>query len=169
MAKRKKTKRHTGRIIVSVLLIVVAAGLFIGRNAIIDGLRTKAVKTVATKLLEEQLSKAAKEVLGSNVDVDVSEVIDNMEEEDIEKAVDIAEKYVEPGKLEEYVEMVRDGDIARIKQQVKEELSEEDKQELRGLYEKYKDQIPLDQIPADQIPLDQIPLDQIPLDQIPVD
>lgn len=140
MAKRRK-KKHMARIVVPVILVIIAVSLFFGRNAIIGGIKAKAVETVAKKLLEEQLHKAAGE---SGSSIDVSEIVDNMDKEDIQKAADIAEKYVSSENIGEYVEMVKDGRLSELKQQVQGEITEADKQELMELYEKYKDQIPLE-------------------------
>lgn len=149
--KRKHKKKHRGRIIFGLIVIALAAGLLIGKDAIVQKIKMKAAQMVAEKLLEEQFSKVLEENGISGVDV--SKIVDNIEPEDMEKAIDIAEKYVEPEKISEYVELAKDGNISEVKQRVKQELSGTDEQELRELYEKYKNQIPLEQLPLEQLPV----------------
>lgn len=137
MAARRKKKKHTGLIVLAVLLII-GAGLFAGRHAIIDGIKTKAIKEVSKKLMESQLGG---EITVGGQTVNVSEIIDHMEEADVEKVNSIAEKYVSQENISNYLEMVQSGDMSGLKEQAKESLTPEDKQELQGIYEKYIEKI----------------------------
>lgn len=137
MAARRKKKRHTGLVVLTVLL-VLGAGLFLGRHAIIDGIKSKAIKEVSKKLMESQLGG---EITVGGQTVNVSEIIDHMDEADVEKVNSIAEKYVSQENIGNYLEMIQSGDMSGLKEQAKESLTPEDKQELQGIYEKYKNQI----------------------------
>lgn len=139
MAKRRNKKRHTGWIVLAVIL-VIGAGTFAAKDVIIGGIKTKAAETIGKKLLESQLEGQIN-INGQNVDV--SEIIDKMEEEDVEKVTDIAEKYVSGESISECMGMIQDGNVSGLQDYAKENLTQEDKQELQGIYEKYKNQISL--------------------------
>lgn len=135
----KKRKKHTGLIVVTTVLVVGAGALFAGRHAIVDTVKTKAAAEIGKKLLEEQI--------GNNInvngqDVDVSEIIDHMDEEDVQKVTDIAGKYISEDNLKTAADMAASGDTEGLKDLAKDQLTEEDKNELQGIYDKYKDQIP---------------------------
>ena len=73
--------------------------------------------------------------------VDVSQMIENMEQKDVETLTDIAEKYISPENLREAADMAADGDLEGLKELAEEQISKEDQAQLQGLYEKYKNQI----------------------------
>lgn len=137
--KRNK-KRHIGLLIFLVLLAVGSITVFASRGAIADGIKGKAAKEIAKKLFETQMGS---DITVGGQKVDVSEIIDNMDEEDVQRVTDIAEKYVSEESIGDYIEMAQQGDISQIKEYAQETLSDEDKEELKDLYEKYKDQIPV--------------------------
>lgn len=133
-----KKRKHIGLIMVTAVLIVGAGALFIGRNMIVDGIRTKAAKEIGKKLLEEQFGSVVN--IGEQ-ELDISSIIENMDEADMEKVTDIAEKYISGDNIQEAAGLVQSGDIEGLKDMAREQLTVEDKAELQNLYEKYKDQI----------------------------
>lgn len=135
----KKRKKHTGLIVVTTVLVVGAGALFAGRHAIVDTVKTKTAAEIGKKLLEEQIGKNIN-IDGQNVDV--SEIIDHMDEEDVQKVTDIAGKYISQDNLKTAADMAANGDTEGLKDLAKDQLTEEDKNELQGIYDKYKDQIP---------------------------
>lgn len=142
MAKGKRRKKHYGRVIVSLVLIAVAIGLFLGRNAVINGLKSKFTEVIAKKIIEEQFRSEKESGVLDIDDETVSKVIESIEPEDLQEAADIAEKYIEPENIGEYVDMVKEGNLSELEQQFQDQVSMEDQQRLMELYEKYKDQIP---------------------------
>lgn len=138
MARRKR-KRRTGCMVSLVIMLIVIVGLAIGGGAVISTIKTKATKAVAKKLLEEQI----KTNVGTLGNVDVSALIDTMDDKDVQAVTDIVDKYVGIGNVGQYVDMVKDGDLSEVKKYVNENITDKDKAELQNLYEKYKDQIPL--------------------------
>ena len=74
--------------------------------------------------------------------IDVSEVVSHMDKGDVEAISDIAEKYISPSNMKQAAEMAAKGDVEGLKSLAESQLTEEDKDTLEGLYEKYKDQIP---------------------------
>ena len=65
-----------------------------------------------------------------------------MDEEDVQKVTGIAEKYISPDNLKQAAAMAADGDLEGLKDMAGGQLTEEDKNELQEIYEKYKNQIP---------------------------
>ena len=122
-----------------VILIVAAGGLFAGRHAILEGVKTKAASEIGKRLLEEQIGNNIN-IGGQNVNV--SEIVDQMDEEDVQKVTGIAEKYISPDNLKQAAAMAADGDLEGLKDMAGGQLTEEDKNELQEIYEKYKNQIP---------------------------
>ena len=72
----------------------------------------------------------------------LKDVMNQMDEEDVEKVSQIAEKYISPENIRQAAGMAASGDVEGLKSLAEGQLTEEDKNELMGLYEKYKDQIP---------------------------
>ena len=94
------------------------------------------------KMIEEQLIREKESGTLQIDDETVTRVIESIEPEDLKEAADIAEKYIEPENIGEYVDMVKDGNLSELEQQFKDQVTPDDMQKLQNLYEKYKDQIP---------------------------
>lgn len=133
-----KRKRHTGLMITTIVL-VAAGTLFMGRHTITEKIKTKAAAEIGKKLIEEQLGR---EVNIGGREVDVSEIVNRMEEQDVKAVTDIVEKYISSDNVKQAADMAASGDTEGLKNMAESQLTEEDKNELRGIYEKYKDQIP---------------------------
>lgn len=139
----RKRKKHSRLIVVTAVLVVGATALFAGRHAIVDTVKTKAATEIGKKLLEEQIGSNLN-IGGQNIDV--SEIMDQMDEADVQKVTDIAGKYISQDNLKTAADLAASGDTEGLKNLAKEQLTEEDKNQLQGLYDKYKDQLP-DTIP----------------------
>ena len=74
--------------------------------------------------------------------IDVSEVVEDMDQEDVETITGIAEKYISPENIKQAAGMAANGDVEGLKDLAGDQVSEEDMAQLQDLYEKYKDQIP---------------------------
>lgn len=134
-----KRKRHTGLMITTIVLVAAAGTLFMGRHTITEKIKTKAAAEIGKKLIEEQLGR---EVNIGGREVDVSEIVNRMEEQDVKAVTDIVEKYISSDNVKQAADMAASGDTEGLKNMAESQLTEEDKNELRGIYEKYKDQIP---------------------------
>ena len=142
MQKRKKRK-HIRLLAVTVILIGAAGTLFISRDAILQKVRTTAATEIGKKILEQQIGST---VNINGQEIAVSDVVSQMDEEDVERVSQIAEKYISPENIKQAADMAASGDMEGLKSLAEGQLTEADKNELMGLYEKYKDQIP-EQIP----------------------
>ena len=134
----RRKKKHIRLLAVTGILAVSAVILFANRDRIVEQVRVRAVKEISKKLLTEQLGE---ELEVGEQRVDVSQMIENMEQKDVETLTDIAEKYISPENLREAADMAADGDLEGLKELAEEQISKEDQAQLQGLYEKYKNQI----------------------------
>jgi len=91
----KKRKRHVVLLAVTGMLMAGAVVLFAERDAIEEQIKGKAAREIGKKIFEEQLEKTVN-VGGQKVNV--SEVVDHMDQEDVEQLTNIAEKYISPEK-----------------------------------------------------------------------
>ncbi len=71
----------------------------------------------------------------------VSQVVENMEQEDVETLTGIAEKYISQDNLKQAADLVANGDMEGLKELAQEQVTEEDQARLEELYDKYKDKI----------------------------
>lgn len=138
----KKRKRHTGLIVTAAILVVAAGALFAGRGVILERVKTKAASEIGKKLLEQQIGGTVN-IGGQNVDV--SDIMDRMDKQDVEKVTNIAEKYISADNMKQAADMAANKDMEGLKSLAEQQLTEEDKEELQEIYEKYKDQIPTPQ------------------------
>ena len=135
MGKRRK-KRHIALLATVGVLALGAGALFYCKDSIIGGIKTKAATEIGRKLLEEQIGGSLN-IAGQKIDV--SEIIDQMDQADVERVTEIAEKYISP----EAAGLAASGNMEGLKDMAQEQLTQEDKEELQALYEKYKGQIPI--------------------------
>ncbi|MEG0961397.1 MAG: hypothetical protein RSD28_06590 [Lachnospiraceae bacterium] len=140
MAKRRKKKSHLGWIVTALILIAGISAVFLGKDYIISGVKEKAVKELSKQLIKFQMEQ---QISVGEKSVNVSEIINHMEKEDVQAVTDIAEKYVSTENIQDAVDMVKDGDVSDLQEYAKENLTEQDIQELQDIYEKYKNQIPV--------------------------
>ncbi len=134
----RRKKKHIRLLAVTGILAVSAVILFANRDRIVEQARVRAVKEISKKLLTEQLGE---ELEVGDQRIDVSQMIENMEQKDVETLTDIAEKYISPENLREAADMAADGDLEGLKELAEEQISKEDQAQLQDLYEKYKNQI----------------------------
>lgn len=134
----KKRKKHTVLLAVTGLLVAGAVVLFAGRDTIGKQIKAKAAVEIGKKIFEEQLSKS---VNVSGQQIDVSEVIDNMDQRDVEQLTGIAEKYISPENLKQAADMAASGDVEGLSSLAREQVSDADRAQLEALYEKYKNQL----------------------------
>lgn len=135
----RKWKKHVALLAVTGILVAGAVVLFAGRDTIEKQIKTKAAMEIGKKIFEEQLGKT---VNVGGQQINVSDVMDNMEQEDVEQLTDIAQKYISPENLKQAADMAASGDVQGLAGLAKEQVSDADRAQLLELYEKYKNQLP---------------------------
>ena len=115
--------------------VLAVAALFAGRHVIVQEIKTKATIEIGKKIFEGQLGKT---VNIGGADIDVSSIADHFEEQDVKQATEIAEKYISPENIQQAAALVASGDTEGLQALAEGQVTEEDKQKLQELYEKYK-------------------------------
>ncbi|EOS26437.1 hypothetical protein C806_01173 [Lachnospiraceae bacterium 3-1] len=135
---KKRRKKHTGLFVITAFLMVTAVVLFVGRHTIVQGIKTKVATEVGKKMLEKQIGKS---INVGGQEINVSDLVDQMEEQDVEKVTEIAEKYVSPENIKQAADFAASKDVEGLKNLLEGQITQEDQNELEELYYKYKDQI----------------------------
>lgn len=135
----RKRRKHTALIAITAALAVAAGVLFLNRGVILQEAKARVAMEIGKKLLEGQVGK---NVNVGGQEIDVSEIVSHMDKGDVEAISDLAGKYISPSNMKQAAEMAAKGDVEGLKSLAESQLTEEDKNTLEGLYEKYKDQIP---------------------------
>ena len=134
----KKRKKHVALLAVTGILVAGAVVLFAGRGTIEKQIKAKAAMEIGKKIFEQQLSKT---VNVGGQQVDVSDVVDNMEQEDIEQLSGFAQMYLSPENIKQAVDMAASGDVQGLAGLANGQVSDADRAQLEALYEKYKNQL----------------------------
>ncbi len=125
----RNRRRRQRRWPIAVLIIVVIIVLLL-----IGGLMVKnqITKVVAKEMMQQQIEA----VVGDSQQAE--EIVNEMDPEDMDRAMEIAKKYVTVGEIKGYMQAVKNGNVESVKEALKEKMSQEDLNELRSIYEKYR-------------------------------
>ena len=149
--RTRKKKRGMGKIFFLCLLIVcclfvlvglVKGTLFERSGSLLPQAVTDKVKEKVTETVMEQAVEKALESSGDpNAAAKAKEVIQNMDEEDKEKAQEIIGKYADGDTISDCMEIVGDGinqeSMAEVEQYLQNNVSAQDREQLEELYRKY--------------------------------
>ena len=126
-------KRKKSSALPTVLGVVVALALIIGIAyfAAIKPLKEKAVDTVAEKAISSVAQQAGVE------SSEAETLYSNMTEEDKAVVQDIIEEHADAETMQKAVDLYQDGDMEGLKEMASSELSEEEIQQMKELYQKY--------------------------------
>lgn len=128
--KRKKKK---GLMVLSVVLVIIAAVIWLGKTVVYDTAKEKVTSAVAEKLIEEQVKNDTTGQLGN-----AQEIYDSMSAEDKQTVNDMIESKVSSETISDVSQYVKNKDTEGLKQYVKEEFTESEIQQMKDLYNKYK-------------------------------
>lgn len=131
MAGRKKKSKLIKLVIV--LIIIVAVGLVL-RFVVYDKAKAKVTSAIATKMFEEQLPEG----VSSEQAEQAQKIYDSMSEEDQETVNQIVEDKANAGTISEVSGYLKNQDTEGLKEYVKESFSEQEIQQMKDLYNKYK-------------------------------
>ena len=125
--KKKKSALPTLLGVLAALVVIVAVGYFV----VFRPLKSKVVDTVAEKAITSVAEQAG---------VDASqatELYNSMDEEDKEVVQDMIEEHADAETVQKAVDLYKNGDTAALKDMAQSELSDEEINELKDLYQKY--------------------------------
>lgn len=129
------------------ICVVVGVGFASGRltEIVKSNVTEKVTKKVSEKVIEQTVQKALEQTGNPQAAEKAKEIVDNIDEEDKQKAEEIVERYANSDTLSDVMEIVGEGvdgeSMSEVKDYLRENVSEQDQAELKELYEKYKDVI----------------------------
>ncbi len=128
MSKKKK-KSHAPALLgaLCAILFVLIAGYF----AVLRPLKQRAVNKVAEKAISHVAEEAGVE------SSEAEALYSNMTEEDKAVVQDIIEEHADAETMQKAVDLYQDGDMEGLKEMASSELSEEEIQQMKELYQKY--------------------------------
>lgn len=122
-----------------VFLIAVVVIVLVGYFAALPKIKTKAAGVVAEKLMESQISSDASAIAGVNA----QEILDAMSDTDRATVDQIITNHMSAETVKEASSYITSGDTAGLKQYAKDTLTASELEQIKELYNKYKDQVSL--------------------------
>lgn len=154
MSGRKRRKKKTGAGTIFFLSLLIAAGCFVLlgltneafaekiKGLTIEKVQEKAEEKVAEQVLEQVVVQALESTGDPEAAKKAKEIVNNIDEEDKQKVVEMVGKYVNEDTLSDVKDMIDEGingeAVSEIKEHLQESISDEDKEKLAELYEKYR-------------------------------
>lgn len=141
MSRKSRTKRRRKglqKFLVIIIALVIIGTL--GKIFIYEPLKEKASHKMAEKLIQSEI--AADTELTENVSA--QEILDSMSEDDQKVVEQIMSDNISPETVAKASSYLASGDTQGLKDYAKETLSDEELQQIKDLYQKYKNQIPQD-------------------------
>lgn len=136
-----------GKIFFLCLLIVCCLFVLVGlvKGTLFERSGSLLPQAVTDKVTETVMEQAVEKALESSGDPNAAakakEVIQNMDEEDKEKAQEIIGKYADGDTISDCMEIVGDGinqeSMAEVEQYLQNNVSAQDREQLEELYRKY--------------------------------
>ena len=124
------------RFIITALILIAAIYVF-ATMLILPGLKKKAASYATQKAVEVIVRES-----GATVEQEqIKEIYETLPEEDRQTVESIVEEHINAQTAAEVTTYLQNRDKEGLKQYAEETLSEEELQELKQLYDKYKDQI----------------------------
>lgn len=140
--RRKKKNGWKTLAIVLTIVLVLGAGIFLTKDYIV----AKAEEKVQDALIENVLETVIQSDSGAASDAarQAKNIYDNMNEEDKQACRDLIDHNLTSENIKNVTGYVKNGDASGLKNYVKNSVSEEDKETVKEIYYKYKDQISFD-------------------------
>lgn len=141
MSRRNKKKTSVGSIFAKTLLLVIAVGIvFLGIKYYTMSNSESGVSVTQT-INRKITKKAVDEIVSQATDGEysLSEIEENMDEQDQETLDNIIDKYADNGMITDAIETLTDngGDVTETVDELKEKIDSSDIETLMELYEKY--------------------------------
>lgn len=131
MAGRRRKSKFIGFII---FLIIIVAVVLVLRFVVYDKAKAKVTSAIASKILEEQLPEGVSQEQVEQV----QQIYDSMSEEDQDTVDRIVEEKLNAKTVSEVGGYLKNNDKEGLKEYIKDSFSEQDIQEMKDMYDKYK-------------------------------
>ena len=130
-----------GRRVIRVL-VIIALILILGGFCIHQFVLRPAKKMVAEKITENVLEQALTQAgVTEDVSEKAKEIMDSMSSEDKAKVEKIVDQHASVAEITEAGKIYKSQGASGLKEYAKENLTEDEMKEIRGLYDKYKDTV----------------------------
>lgn len=137
MARRRAARRPRRKLQVFICVVVAIVIILILLKVFFIGpIKEKAIDSLAEQMIQSEISSDE-----TGADVDTQAILDAMSEEDRDTLEGIISDNLSPETIKDASSYLANGDMQGLKEYAKESLSEEDLQEIKDLYLKYKDEI----------------------------
>lgn len=141
MAKRRK-KRNGWKTLAIVLTVVLVLGvsIFFTKDYIVAKAEEKVQDALIENVLETVIHSDSE--AASDAAKQAKEIYDNMSDEDKDACRELIDNNLTSENIKNVAGYVKNGDGSGLKNYVKSNVSEEDKDTIKEMYYKYRDQIP---------------------------
>ena len=140
MSKKKKRKNILGTILaILCTFAIIAVIIVLAKIYVYEPFKDKAVSALTEKLIQSQIN--ADTTLPDGTTINAQKIWDSMSSTDQAAALDIIDNHISPSTLQEASSYLSSGDTEGLKSYAQNMLSDSETQEIKDLYEKYKDQI----------------------------
>lgn len=139
--KSKKKDVRTIILLVIVIIVCVVTLLFLIWGTLMKGIKSAVTEKVAGQIMEQVIQNALESSGDPEASAKAKEVIDSIDEADMKEMEEIIGKYTDGDTLSDITNIMKDGvnleSFERVVQYMKESVSEEDRQKLQELFNKY--------------------------------
>ena len=140
MSKKKKRKSILGTILpILCTFAIIAVIIVLAKTYVYEPFKDKAVSALTEKLIQSQIN--ADTTLPDGTTINAQEIWDSMSSADQDAALDIIDNQISPSTLQKASSYLASGDTEGLKSYAQNMLTDSETQEIKDLYEKYKDQI----------------------------
>lgn len=137
--RRKKKNGWKTLAIVLTVILVLGAGIFFTKDYVVAKAEEKLQDALVENVLETVIQSDSE--VASDAAKQAKEIYDSMDEEDKQACRDLIDHNLTTENIKNVAGYVKNGDASGLKSYVKSSVSEEDKETVKELYYKYKDQI----------------------------
>ncbi len=141
MAKRRKKQRNGWKTLAIVLtvVLVLGIGIFFTKDYVV----AKAEEKVQDALIENVLETVINSDSGAASDAakQAKEIYDNMSDEDKDACRELIDNNLTTENVKNVTQYVKNGDASGLKNYVKNSVSQEDKETIKSMYYKYRDEL----------------------------
>jgi len=141
MSRHSKKRTSIGAVFAKTLLLVIAVGIvYLGYNYYTMS-KENGDSSITETINKEITKKAVDEIVSEATDGEytLSEIKENMSQDDQDTVDEIIDKYAEEGIVSEAIETLTDnsGDITKTIEELKDQIDSSDIEAIKELYEKY--------------------------------
>lgn len=144
--REKVRKRHSklikALIIIPVIIVIAVFAALSVNYYIVKPAKKKVAKQLATSTFSQALKESGAD---GDTKAQAEKIVDSMSESDKSTVEKIVDNHSSPKETTEIAKIYKEEGVSGVKQYAEENLTDQEIQELKDLYEKYKDKVVIDQ------------------------